>query len=343
MFGRRLMVLVSVLALSPVSGAVAAPSTVDTLFSSQAKELPADLIDAVRRDLGIDAPTYLEQAWRASGRPESPLERPLRTLLPSRGIAAGMGLRLTDASRAPAGLCTLGFLAVDGKGRSTPLTAGHCAALTRAENASLEQGGVVGRFDTVRFDDLGSGGKGEDYATLRVTNPWLRPAAEVIDQRGGRVPVEGVVAPVEGMPVCKSGRTTGWTCGRVRKERVHAVSGTTGRRIAAFAHTACSGIGDSGAPVLSGTMAVGILQGGTQGPGGRCRADSGGEDAAVAESLVQDVLPNFPGSLYVLTTTGDQDGDGVPDIDELAADPTAVRDDNGNGVPAFLDPAERAR
>ena len=341
MFGRRLTALVCALALCPLGDAVAATSTVDTLFSLQAKELPADLIDAVRRDLGIDAPTYLEQAWRASGRAESPLERPLRALLPSRGVAAGMGVQLTTAARGQVGLCTLGFLAVDDMGRSTPVTAGHCAALTNAENAVLERGGVVGRFDTVRFDDLRSGGSGDDYATVRLTNPWLRPAAEVVDQRGGRVPVEGVAAPVEGMPVCKSGRTTGWTCGRVRKQRVHAVSGTTGRRIEAFAHTACSGVGDSGAPVLSGTLAVGVLQGGTQGPGGRCRADSGGEDSAVAESLVHDVLPDFPGTLFVLTTTGDQDRDGKADVDELAADPTAVRDDNANGVPAFRDATER--
>ncbi|HEY0640101.1 MAG TPA: Ig-like domain-containing protein, partial [Pseudonocardiaceae bacterium] len=252
------------------------------------------------------------------------------------GIAAGPTSDPADL----AGVCSLGFNAVNADGLGRALTAGHCAAggqqyvFTEAATPT-----PVGVFDTHVF-----GEGGDDHASIRVTNPAMRLTPDVNNYNGEAVHVLGSAAPIVGMPVCKSGRTTEWSCGDVldaeEPVRVTAPSGAVD--LVVFVHDACSEPGDSGGAVLAGNNAVGITEGGRpiSGTDTRCPEKVGGQNFSVAEALVTDVLPDFGSGLHLLTANGDADSDGVLDVDELSADPTTVRDANGDGVPAFRDADE---
>ncbi|RJQ68053.1 hypothetical protein D5S17_32635 [Pseudonocardiaceae bacterium YIM PH 21723] len=314
------------LAVAMVCGLLTSTAPV---LTSAASALPAELRAAIRHDLGMSAAEYLRSAATFTGRTYAP--------------TSGNDLRGGDPMLLSAGTCSAGFTAVDANGIGRVLTAGHCG---RVGGPFRIGGGMLGVPDQVRFDDLNSGGQGDDYATLQVTNPNVRLHPEVSNYQGGAVPVTGLAAPAVGMPVCKSGAGTRWTCGVitavdvVMKGDVAAQPGVGTRIQRVFTHTACSESGDSGGAVLSGTKAVGITEGGFPGQDGHCPSAHGGTNTSLAEPLVSDVLPDFGGKLFLLTTTGDVDGDGVPDTVELAGDPTAMRDTNHNGIAAFRDPDE---
>jgi streptogrisin C len=244
------------------------------------------------------------------------------------------------------GLCSLGFNAVNADGLGRPLTAGHCAL--GGTNFVFTEDGLtpVGQIEDDVFDDINSGGEGDDYATIAVTNPAVELTPDVNNHDGAAVEVHNAVAPLSGMDICKSGRTTGWTCGKVEQTRVEVTStppSGPARLISVLQHNACSRPGDSGGSVIAGNSAVGLTQGGVPGPTPeQCPSDVGEPNFSVSEILVDDVLGDFTGGkkLTLLTTTGDADGDGVKDIDELSDNPTQKRDANGDGLAAFLDPDE---
>lgn len=264
-------------------------------------------------------------------------------------LRGGEGILLSRSASLgaqPPAACSLGFNAVDIDGRARLLTAGHCAdgghgfVFTEAGSAP------VGVVEAHVFDDLDVGGQGDDYATITVTSSALELTPEVNNYGGAAVEVHDAVAPLPGMRICKSGRTTGWTCGQIQQARIEVLSTPSdgpGRLISVLQHDACSRAGDSGGSVMAGNSAVGLTQGGVPGPTpDQCPSDAGGRNFSVSEILVDDVLGDFTGdaALTLLTTTGDADGDGVLDVDELAGDPTAERDANGDGIAAFLDPDE---
>ena len=264
-------------------------------------------------------------------------------------LRGGEGIQLaTTASPGgePLPTCSLGFNAVNADGVGRLLTAGHCAEGGYGHVFTEGSRTPVGRVDTQIFDDLERGGQGDDYATIAVTNPGLRITPDVNNHAGAAVEVHNAVAPIAGMRVCKSGRTTGWTCGEVEQARVEVLSsppGGTPRVISVLQHNACSRPGDSGGSVVAGNSAVGLTQGGVPGPTPeQCPSDVGEPNYSVSEILVDDVLADFTGNkaLTLLTTTGDADGDGVKDVAELSENATQKRDANRDGVAAFLDPDE---
>ncbi|SHE58801.1 S1 family peptidase [Streptoalloteichus hindustanus] len=200
------------------------------------------------------------------------------------------------------GRCTAGFALEAADGSPGVLTSGHCG---RPGEQVFSRGRRVGEFARVVSDDLDRGGQGDDYAVVHLVRGEGGSKPDVVDHRGGAVPVEGVVDPVPGAPVCKSGRTTGWTCGRVLAVRARVRSqpvGGVGSVLEVFAHDACTEAGDSGGPVMSGPWAVGITHGGRSGADGRCPSRSGGANLAVAEPLASDVLPDLAGSYRLRTT-----------------------------------------
>ncbi|SDN20829.1 LPXTG-motif cell wall anchor domain-containing protein [Allokutzneria albata] len=266
------------------------------------------------------------------------------------------------------GLCSIGFNAVDQNGKLTPLTAGHCALMhtpalkevfveVKQGNQS-DLGDKIGAFATTVWDNADTGNgqiderKGNDYATIRVTNPAVRAVPEVYTwgANGGNVKVDSVSQAIVGMNVCKSGRTTGWTCGKVVNERSlwYIGDGTEkGRAQLGFEfHGACVAGGDSGGAIVAGGAALGWSTG-AYFEDGKCVKvpDNNGNLTYqnLGESLATDILtlPEFNNNkLTVLTTTGDADGDGVKDVEELSANPTQTKDANGDGIAAHLDPDE---
>jgi streptogrisin C len=128
--------------------------------------------------------------------------------------------------------CSVGFNAVDGAGTPHFVTAGHCG---NVGDATSSNGVNIGPFVASRFP-------GKDYAAVRVDNT-------VVDNwYVDRAP--------EGTFMCKSGRTTGLTCGEVTASSVDVtyVDGNgnpIGTVNGLTQHNACVEPGDSGGSNIS--------------------------------------------------------------------------------------------
>ncbi|WP_033290876.1 S1 family peptidase [Amycolatopsis jejuensis] len=140
--------------------------------------------------------------------------------------------------------CSVGFSVNGGF-----LTAGHCAALTGGGALTGYNRVAMGSFSTYRFP-------GSDYAFARVNSNWT-PVGQI--NNGTRV--TGSTEAAVGASVCKSGSTTGWTCGTIRakNQTVRYQEGTVTGMVRTNAR---SDHGDSGGSFISGNQAQGLLSGG---------------------------------------------------------------------------------
>ena len=151
--------------------------------------------------------------------------------------------------------CSAGFNTRSGSGRNYVLTAGHCTNLGGTWTTSGGQ--TIGPVAASSFP-------GNDFGAIRISNPAaLDPRGGVLNKGAfqditgaGRVPVNSMA--------CKTGSTTGTTCGRVQAYNVTVryaqgtVSGLTRTSI-------CTQPGDSGGAMFAGSQAQGITSGGTVG------------------------------------------------------------------------------
>ena len=138
--------------------------------------------------------------------------------------------------------CSIGFAVTIGF-----LSAGHCAELGNSISGYNRQ--PMGSFATYRFP-------GADYSLARVNSDWT-PRGTL--SNGVRV-AGSSEAPV-GASVCKGGATSGWTCGRIdaTNQTVRYEQGTVTGMIETDVP---SEPGDSGAPLIAGNQAQGLLSGG---------------------------------------------------------------------------------
>ncbi|RAM38764.1 trypsin-like serine protease [Arthrobacter globiformis] len=189
--------------------------------------------------------------------------------------------------------CSAGFSAFDAEGRPLVLTAGHCAddGAARLAEVTLPAGdpaggsvadpAVTGRLGTFGFSQFGGpgnsrvtdpqdpGAPGNDIAVIESIRADLdaRPAAatwaNAANLGTGSVPIVGTASPFQGQPVCRSGRTIGWSCGTVDEVGIYIVGGGSGdpadlRSFRGFlSRSVESSGGDSGGPWISGNYAVG--------------------------------------------------------------------------------------
>ncbi len=149
--------------------------------------------------------------------------------------------------------CSAGFNTRAGSGNLYVLTAGHCTNLGGTWTTSSGQ--TIGPVAASSFP-------GNDFGAIRISNPTaLDPRGGVLNNgsflditSAGRVPV--------GSTACKTGSTTGTTCGTVLQYNVTVnyaegtVFGLTMTRI-------CTRPGDSGGAMFAGSQAQGIVSGGT--------------------------------------------------------------------------------
>lgn len=183
-------------------------------------------------------------------------------------------------------VCSTGFSVFDPAGLPAVLTAGHCASDGAAETATLqllgEPAGLLGRFGFSQFGGPGNsmvlrpdtpedpGNVGTDIAVLESLRQDLDPLPAAStwgdpSQPGSDVKIIGTAEPVVGMPVCRSGRTSAWSCGTVDAVGIFVVPGpgywTDSADVRAFNGFLSYGIqssgGDSGGPYVSGNYAVG--------------------------------------------------------------------------------------
>jgi streptogrisin D len=151
--------------------------------------------------------------------------------------------------------CSAGFNARNGSGRRFVLTAGHCTDI--GGTWTTAGGQTIGPV-------AGSSFPGNDYGRIRISDPAaLDPRGGVLyhgafrDITGaGRVPV--------GAAACKTGSTTGTTCGRVQAYNV-TVNYLEGTVFGLTRTNICTQPGDSGGPLFAGSSAQGITSGGTTG------------------------------------------------------------------------------
>ncbi len=160
-------------------------------------------------------------------------------------------------------VCSSGFNGEDRNGNAVNITAGHC-------NPNLAAAGTAnapGMFELLPGNHLGnqlgsfekSVLGNQDYSIVAIDQGSRDRFANNLVRVPGAAPIAitGVANPVVGAPVCKSGSRTGFSCGVV-----NAVDQTVqvGDRelTQSFSANICALPGDSGGPIVTGTMALGI-------------------------------------------------------------------------------------
>lgn len=221
--------------------------------------------------------------------------------------------------------CSIGWNGFDASGKAAILSAGHCtgdgaAVVTGLTDPTKEPAvGGPGYVPTMLLGEFGAsqfGGPGNspalappgwdgnpntainigtdvsvidkivpDVNQLAQVTDWTTPA----DPKASGPQVTGVSSVVAGTPICKSGRTTGWTCGTVTGVGAFLVAGINYpadenvcdpeenggvtppacddiRAVRGFASTSLDGApGDSGGSIIAGNSAVGMVSAGVPG------------------------------------------------------------------------------
>lgn len=190
--------------------------------------------------------------------------------------------------------CSVGFSGFDTDGNSRFLTAGHCgvsedtgeqftypvhhidldAPIWATEDWAAEfPGPDLGEFVPGSFHF----GQGNDGGLVDVTGADWTPVPQVAGWGGGSgapdeasVTIRGPIDAVAGAQACKSGATSGWTCGEIL---VPAQETPVGEQdVVGFIFNACVLGGDSGGSVVVGNYALGVNSGSTH--EGRLECDS---------------------------------------------------------------------
>lgn len=207
------------------------------------------------------------------------------------------------------GVCSIGWNGFNKAGDPAVISAGHCTndgSLTdtvltvpaqddagQPAAPGVELGEDLGTFGFSQFggpnhtavtgdvngDPSLLGNIGTDVSVIDDINPDLNQLAKVTDWTTPATPknsgpvVTGVSTAVVGANVCKSGRTTGWTCGEVTESGVFFVAGQNHtentpdvRGVRGFGSTELeANQGDSGGAIIVGTLAVGMVSAGIPG------------------------------------------------------------------------------
>jgi streptogrisin D len=153
---------------------------------------------------------------------------------------------------ASGGRCSAGFITAASSGNQYIVTAGHC---TDAINTWIGDGQTIGNTAASSFP-------GNDYGAIRINNPSaLQPVGGVVNG-GGYTDITGSSQVPVGATVCKSGSTTGTTCGRVLRYNatVRYAEGTVRQMIET---NVCTQPGDSGGALFAGSQAQGVVSGGS--------------------------------------------------------------------------------
>jgi streptogrisin D len=151
--------------------------------------------------------------------------------------------------------CSAGFNTRSGSGRNYVLTAGHCTDLGGTWTTSGGQ--TIGPVAASSFP-------GNDYGAIRISNPAsLDPRGGVLHYGAFR-DITGAGRVAVGSQACKTGSTTGTTCGTVQAYNV-TVRYAEGTVYGMTRTNICTQPGDSGGAMYAGSLAQGITSGGTIG------------------------------------------------------------------------------
>ena len=144
--------------------------------------------------------------------------------------------------------CSAGFNTTGGV-----ITAGHCTA--GFPNWTVSGGGTLG-------PSLDSQFPGNDFGLIQNVGQPASPSVNLYN--GSSQPITGAGNAVAGQSICKSGSTTGVTCGTVQATNV-TVTYAEGQVSGLVQTDVCTQPGDSGGSWFSGSTAIGMTSGGTIG------------------------------------------------------------------------------
>lgn len=151
------------------------------------------------------------------------------------------------------GRCSSGFNAVRGE-KSFVITAGHCTQAVREWTDGIQP---IGASDVVQFP-------GTDFGTIAVDDPFAFDPRGAVNDNGHTQPITGSTAVPVGGLVCKTGSTTGTTCGTVLAYDTTVVY-PEGTVTGLIETNLCTQPGDSGGALFAGDQAQGLVSGGTSG------------------------------------------------------------------------------
>lgn len=200
---------------------------------------------------------------------------------------------LADAEEGLGFRCSVGFSGYTPEGADRYLTAGHCGV----DGETYEQ--LAGPVFDVPLDEPigppttpptpldigdelgditdGSMHFGPDFVNydaglVDITNGDFTGVPQVAGWGGGQgnpdadsVTVYGSIDAVVGAEACKSGSTSGWTCGTIQSAE-ETVTFNTGETVTGFIFDACMLSGDSGGSIVVGNYALGVNSGSDFGP-----------------------------------------------------------------------------
>ncbi|MCQ1986163.1 MULTISPECIES: LPXTG cell wall anchor domain-containing protein [unclassified Arthrobacter] len=197
------------------------------------------------------------------------------TTLKFEDIPNGSGYLFATAEGAFA--CSIGFAGFNADGEAAAITAGHCPDGAFPETTLEHHDYDLGLFSaTYEFGGTETD-PGTDIGVIDDINPELTLLPETLqwenvdDLSATTVKVTGTTSPVVGAPICKSGRTTFWTCGTILQSD-HLVN-VEGSWVEGFEAQLQAAQGDSGGSMISGNLAVGLISAGVPGSGKVTGAD----------------------------------------------------------------------
>ncbi|MFE2375041.1 S1 family peptidase [Streptomyces sp. NPDC059398] len=174
------------------------------------------------------------------------------------------GSKMTWTNSQGSWICSVGYGAHDSSGRQYLVSAGHCVAdLTDLYYGSAHFAkGVDSRYALGRRSvDMGIAQVDQDDSIATQVGTW---------GQGSNVSVKGSKRAASGASLCKSGQTTGWTCGAVKSYNVSVTytdehGGPDTVVTGLGSSSVCTEGGDSGGAYISGSQAQGMTSGGPTG------------------------------------------------------------------------------
>lgn len=150
--------------------------------------------------------------------------------------------------------CTAGFNVTNGQDTFI-LTAGHCGPRDTTWFQDRQGAELVGTTTASSFP-------GDDYSLVRYEDVKALDRTNVVDIGGGRgVRIVGAGEPAVGQRVFRSGSTTGFRSGEVTALNA-TVNYPEGTVTGLIETTVCAEPGDSGGPLFSEGLALGVTSGG---------------------------------------------------------------------------------
>ena len=260
--------------LAGAQAAAAAPSSITRLAAAGIDPSDVWLAGGVLKvhtasSRQAEAATAIGAEPTSSAPPSAP---PVTTASSYEDLVNGTGWYLPVSGTSIA-ICSTGFNGWNASGGPTVVTAGHClrgnspvpaapVTATRYMQSQPNQVGTSGStIGALEYDSFAFG-SGYDSGLIDVANASLSPKPAASTWDGNTVLVRGTITATVGAYVCKSGRTTGWSCGTV--QRVNYAQGIDGGYTVNSVQTSmCMYHGDSGGPAMIGFYAVGVNSSGT--------------------------------------------------------------------------------